>query len=80
MKTYEQKLAHAHAVMERYFDTDIQDADSAMDVFLDNHVDPEIAASIAHDMFPPTAKKATTKYHQENAKLAAAKDAKEGPQ
>jgi predicted DNA-binding helix-hairpin-helix protein len=51
-KTQTQKLAHAHRIMERYFDTDIQDADSAMDVFLDNGVDPEIAAGIAHDMFP----------------------------
>jgi hypothetical protein len=50
--TDEEKLAHAHAVMEKYFDVDITDADSAMDVFLDNDVDPTIAAGIAHDMFP----------------------------
>ena len=50
--TDEQKRAHTHSVMERYFDTDIQDADSAMDVFLDNGVDPQVAHDIASDMFP----------------------------
>ena len=54
MTEYEKKFAKAHRVMERYFDTDIQDADSAMDVFLDNGVDPEIAHEICDDMFPPT--------------------------
>ena len=46
-----QMYSHAHSVMERYFDTDITDADSAMDVFLDNGVDPTVAAAIVSDMF-----------------------------
>jgi hypothetical protein len=46
----ERKLAES--VMARYFDTDIQDADSAMDVFLDNGVDATIAHEIADNMFP----------------------------
>lgn len=52
MTTDEEKRAHAERVMERYFDTDIQDVDSAMDVFLDNDVDPVIAREIAENMFP----------------------------
>ena len=54
IETYEQKRAKAERVMERYFDIDITDAGSAMDVFLDNGVDPQIAAEIAQDMFPIT--------------------------
>jgi hypothetical protein len=42
----------AHLVMEKYFDTDVTDYESAMDVFLDNDVDPEIARFIASTMFP----------------------------
>jgi len=46
------ELAKANRVMERYFDTDIQDYVSAMDVFLDNDVDARVAAEIARSMFP----------------------------
>jgi hypothetical protein len=38
--------------MEKYFDTDIADAASALDVFADNGVDPAVAGHIARDMFP----------------------------
>lgn len=55
-QTYEQKRAKAERVMERNFDADITDADSAMDVFLDNGVDPQVAAEIAQDMFPMSTK------------------------
>ncbi len=44
---------HANAVMEKYFDTDIQDAESALEVLLDNGVEYAIAVGIAQDMFPP---------------------------
>ena len=37
----DEKTKRAHEVMKKYFDTDIQDADFAMDVFLDNNVDYE---------------------------------------
>jgi len=47
-----EQRAKAESVMARYFDTDIQDADSAMDVFLDNGVDATIAHEIADNMFP----------------------------
>ena len=43
------------SIVERYFDTDITDADSAMDVLLDNDVDPVIAVGLVHDMFPEEA-------------------------
>jgi hypothetical protein len=39
-------------VVEKYFDTDVTDFESAMDVLLDNDVDPEIARFIAQTMFP----------------------------
>ena len=44
--------ARAERVMEKYFDTDIVDADSAMDVFLDNGVRRDIASRIVREMFP----------------------------
>jgi hypothetical protein len=50
--TDEQKQAKAEKVMEKYFDVDIQDYESAMDVFLDNDVDPVLAREIADGMFP----------------------------
>lgn len=50
--THEEKTAKAVTVMEKYFDVDITNQDSAMDVFLDNDVDPEVAATIAQEMFP----------------------------
>lgn len=48
----EQKWDHARSVMEKYFDTDITDADSAVDVLLDNGVDQTVACAIVRDMFP----------------------------
>ena len=50
-ETHEGKMAYAMLVVERYFDTDIEDADSAMDVLLDNNVDPDVAAEIVRSMF-----------------------------
>ncbi len=39
-------------IIEKYFDTDITDADSAMDVLLDNGVDHVTAREIAESMYP----------------------------
>lgn len=44
--------AKAERVMEKYFDTDIQDAASAYDVLVDNGVNHQFAAGLSVDMFP----------------------------
>lgn len=46
------KYEKAMAVVERYFDTDITNADAAYDVLVDNGVDPAVAAAFAQDMYP----------------------------
>lgn len=43
----------ALAVVERYFDVDITDADSAYDVLVDNGVHAGYASAFAQDMYPP---------------------------
>lgn len=48
----QEKLDYAMAIVERYFDTDITNADAAMDVLLDNNVDPAIAADLVASMYP----------------------------
>ena len=45
------KMSHAHVVMEKYFDTDILDAEDAMEVCLEHGVDYETASAIAQNMF-----------------------------
>lgn len=55
MQSNEEKHNHAMSVIEKYFDTDIDNADSAMDVLLDNDVDPVVGAGIVRDMFPEEA-------------------------
>lgn len=54
--TYDHAAEHAKAmsVVERYFDVDIKDADSAYDVLVDNGVHPEMANAFATDMYPTT--------------------------
>lgn len=42
----------ALSIVERYFDTDLQDQASAMDVLLDNGVDHGVASQLVQDLLP----------------------------
>lgn len=42
----------AIAVVEKYFDVDVQTADDAYCILVDNMVRPDLASAIAMDMYP----------------------------
>jgi hypothetical protein len=48
----EAERRRASEVMEKYFDTDIECAESAYDVLVDNDIDANMAWEIAIGMFP----------------------------
>lgn len=51
---HEEETRKAMAVVEKYFDVDITNADSAYDVLVDNGVNHEFAVGFAEGMYPPT--------------------------
>lgn len=46
------KLAKCLSVVERYFDVDVDCADAAYDVLVDNDCDPETSMKLAREMYP----------------------------
>lgn len=49
---YNAEMQKAQGVIETYFDEDIETADDAFDVLVDNGVNPEIASQLSQDMYP----------------------------